>query len=251
MDHITLIVCSYHTPRVLLSMLQSFVAHHPDWLPQRLLVMENSTDEETVALLKTYNIPFQRQPGDSHSVSLDKALYLCQTKYALIVDTDVLFKQRVTPLFQRVVAADCALFGELVQSCGGYQLVDRIAPWLCFVNIGDIHKRGIRFHDQARVEASGSQGFFQMGLLTDPHGGPYYDVGSTFMCDVIAAGLKVVAISEATRKEFVEHYEGMSWQPQSEVLEYRKLATQVLNKYRWAAQEFHDVNIQGAFVNFV
>src|SRR5262249_26251602 len=157
-------VCSYHTPPVLLSMLRSFVAHHPDLLPQRILVMENSTDEETAALLRSHNIPYQRHPGDTHFHSLDKALYLCQTRYALITDTDVLFKQSVTKLFHHMVAANGALLGELVQSRGGYQLFDRIGPWLCFVNIEEIQKRGIRFHDQARIEASGSQGFFQRGL---------------------------------------------------------------------------------------
>jgi hypothetical protein len=227
------------------------VAHHPDWLPQRILVMENSTDEETVALLKAHNIPFQRHPGDTHSRSVDKALYLCQTRYALIVDTDVLFKQSVTKLFQHTVAADCALFGELVKSRGGYQLVDRIGPWLCLVNIEEIQKRGIRFHDQARIESSGSLGLFQGAYQVDKSGGPYYDVGSTFLCDVIAAGLKVVAISEATRKEVADHFEGMSWRPRSQELDLRMHATQVLNRYRWQAQEFDDVNLQGAFVNYV
>src|SRR5947207_11920215 len=122
MDHVTLIVCSYHTPPVLLSMLKSFVAHHPDWLPQKLLVMENSTDEETAALLKAHNIPYQRHPVDTHFHSLDKALYLCQTRYALVADTDVLFKQSITKLFHQMVAENAALFGELVQSRGGYRL---------------------------------------------------------------------------------------------------------------------------------
>jgi hypothetical protein len=251
MDQLTLIVCSYHTPRVLPAMLQSFVRHHPRWLPQRLLLMENSTDEETAGLLRDHGVPFVRHPGDTHSVSLDKALYLCRTRYALVADTDVLFQKDTAELLDSMIASGCTLLGELVQSRGGYDLVNRIGPWLFLVNVEDVQARGIRYHDQCRVEASGSQGFFKNVPLQPRRGGVYFDVGSTFLCDVLQAGLKVVGIPEWVRKQFAEHYEGLSWMPRSGDLTYAVAAARLERQLAQDAAAYADIDIRGAFVDAI
>jgi hypothetical protein len=251
MDQLTLIVCSYHTPRVLLAMLRSFVRHHPRWLPQRLLLLENSTDEETAHLLRDHGVPFLRHPGDTHSVSLDKALDRCRTRYALVADTDVLFQKDTAELLDRLAAAGGTLLGELVRSQAGYTLVDRIGPWLFLVNVEDVRARGIRYHDQRRVEASGSQGFFKNVPLQPNRGGVYYDVGSTFLSDILLAGLKVLSIPKHVREQYAEHYEGMSWRSQSGIPVFVAAAVDVDRRHARDAAAYADVDIRGAFVDAI
>jgi hypothetical protein len=251
MDQLTLIVCSYHTPKVLLSMLQSYAAHHRPWLPQRLLIMENSQDDETARLLTSHNVPFQRNPGDTHSVSVDKALYLCKTTYALLVDSDVVFRKSVSALYDRFVDSKATLLGELVQSRGGYHLMDRISPWLSVIDVEEIQKRGIRYHDPQRIESSGSQGFFGNVPLQENRGGLYYDVGSTFLEDVVRAGLRILVLSEQTRTEYLEHYSGLSWWPRSGNPIHMLDAEVFMAQHRKDSEPYADIDVGRAFVNYV
>ena len=249
MNDLTLIVCSYHTPRVLVAMLQSFAHFHNAQLPQKIIVMENSKDDETIKQLDFFSVPYVRNPGDTHSPSLDKALYLCKTKYALVVDSDVLFERNVTEAFSFFKANRGVLMGELVKSRGGYKLMNRIGPWFMFVDVEEIQKKGIRFHDQKRIEETKSQGFFGNIPLQQNNGTVYYDVGSSFLEDVMKAGLLVLNMSEDTRKEFVQHYEGMSWRTKTGVPAYVMWGNKVESEFLKHAKKFEDIDLNGKFIN--
>lgn len=248
MNDLTLIVCSYHTPQVLISMLQSFVHFHNGELPQKILVMENSRDDETTNQLDFFGIPYVRTPGDTHSVSLDKALYLCKTKYALVVDSDILFERNVKEVYDFMVVNQGVLLGELVKSRGGYKLMNRIGPWFCLVDVHEIQKRNIRFHDQKKIDVSQSQGFFNNIPLQANNNGVYYDVGSSFLEDIMAAKLKVLAMPEDARKQFCNHYEGMSWRTKTGVPAYVMWGKKVESEFLKKAEEFKDIDLSSKFI---
>lgn len=248
MNDLTLIVCSYHTPQVLVSMLQSFAHFHGGQLPQKILIMENSRDEETVKQLDFFSIPYQRSPGDAHSPSLDRALYLCKTKYALVLDSDVLFEKSMTEVFDLMKKNGGHVLGELVKSRGGYKLMNRIGPWFMLVDVEEIQKRGIRFHDQKRIEETKSEGFFGNIPLQPNNGTIYYDVGSSFLEDVMKSGLKVLSMPEDTRKQFVQHYEGMSWRTKTGIPAYVLWGNKVESEFLKHAEKFKDIDLTGKFI---
>lgn len=248
MNDLTLITCSYHTPEVLMAMLRSFVYFHPDSIPQKIIVMENSRDDITVNLLDSASIPYQRNPGATHSIALDKALTLCQTKYALVVDSDILFQKNIKEAYDYMKEANGVLLGELIKSRGGYKLENRIGPWFMFVDVEEINKHKIRFHDQARINATGSQGFFNNIPLQSNNGGVYLDVGSSFLSDVMSKNLKVLAISEETRNEFCHHYEGVSWRVKTNIPEYVAWGKEVESEFLLDAKKFNKVELNGKFI---
>ena len=69
MRDLTLITCSYNTPIVVEIMLKSFVSFHG--VPQRLILFENSTNDETAKLLDKSNVPYIRTRGGTHPKSVD------------------------------------------------------------------------------------------------------------------------------------------------------------------------------------
>jgi hypothetical protein len=69
----------------------------------------------------------------------------------------------------------------------------------------------IKFHDEKRIIASNSQGFYgNIPINTVMSNAAMYDVGATFYEDIRNAGLKILNIP--TLQSFFFHPEGMSWQ---------------------------------------
>lgn len=226
---LTLITCSFNTPEVTEMMLKSFVEMHPDSLPQKILVMENSTKEDTQKILKQNNIPFNKNRGMTHSLAMDKALKMCKTKYALTVDTDIIFMQSVKPLFDKFKEMNGHAMGQIMGSRGGYNLKSRIVPWLMFVDIEALNENQISYHDEQRI--SESKGFFGNIPIQANEGKTYYDVGSTFLEDLTNKKMTVLNIESNIEKMFVMHYEGMSWQTKSGHLGFQKWGMQIKQNY--------------------
>ena len=65
MDDLTLITCSYNTPDITLTMLKSWVSVHGEG-QQRLILSDNSTDNNTSDVLKLYNVPHLSNFGKTH-----------------------------------------------------------------------------------------------------------------------------------------------------------------------------------------
>jgi hypothetical protein len=195
MKDITLITASYNTPRVTANMLKSF-----RWVANNtpVLICDNSTNQETAANLNQhFKIPFFKNPNGLHGPSVDLLLDRVDTKYALLVDTDVIFLRSFEPAFTQVKESDLTLAGELCGDRGGKKLHPRIVPWFCFINVENIKQHNIKFFDKARME-----------LQEDIR----YDVGSTFFEDIKQAKLGIGSISG--ENYYYRHYEGMSWRLQ-------------------------------------
>jgi hypothetical protein len=246
----TLITCSYNTPSVTVTMLRSFIYWNGDG-PFNLILMENSTDEETVSRLNKHNIPYIRNVGMTHAVAVDKALQLCKTKYALLVDTDIIFKCMVGDLFfENMTKNDATLVGLATSSRAGYKLKTRIDPWFCFINCEHIQNFNIRFYDanDERIIKTNSNGFYNNVPINKNIGQEIemYDVGSTFFEDIKKANLKVFDLKDLP--EYYKHYEGMSWYQNVGEREFDRLASIRWQKYRKEIEKYRKVKIDGKFI---
>jgi hypothetical protein len=187
-----------------------------------VVIVENSTDERTCRILNENNIHYIRNQGGTHSKSVDIAFERCKTPYALLVDSDIVFLSNITEASNRFMQEKSVLAGIESGSRGGYSLKTRFVPWFMFVNVDEIKKHGIRFHDDRRINGTKSTGFYSNIPINNVCSEtPMYDVGATFYEDVTNAGLNVLNIP--TLQSLFFHAEGMSWQRVSgnEVYEHR------------------------------
>ena len=191
MNNITLITCSFNTPVVTHNMLKSFTAFHPEC---PVIVCENSTDDATQKLLAAANVPFFLNAGGLHGPSVDLLLERVATKYALLVDTDVLFLRKHDEVYDQFRANELSLMGDIVGDRAGKLLHLRVHPWHCFIDVENIRKHNIKFYDDVRMRSRNER---------------RYDVGSSFFEDIKAAGLKIADYKG--QNYLYKHYEGMSW----------------------------------------
>ena len=214
-DDLTLIVCSYNTPDILETMLKSFVFHHKTKNPMSIIVMENSTNELTVRMLQKNKIPYVRNKGMTHSIAVDIALKNVKTKYALLVDSDIIFNRSVEEVYKQFVSNGVCILGEVGGDRGGYRLYPRVYPWFCMIDMEQINKHNITFHDQKRIDSTNSGKFFGNIPLNFDHNGHYYDVGSTFLEDIHKNNLKIANVK--LDDVFFTHLEGMSWHKETNI----------------------------------
>jgi hypothetical protein len=194
MDDLTLITCSYNTPDITLTMLKSWSYVHNK--VQKLIVCDNSTDNKTKNLLQQHNIPFMSFPGMSHGDGVNKALDLCTTRYALLVDTDVIFLKDHSYIFQQFKNMDLTIMGKVEGDRGSKSIYNRVNPWHCFIDVKKIKQNNIIFFDSERMKLS-----FNTKKI--------YDIGSTFLEDIKLSGLKVGDVDLSY--VYYIHLEGMSW----------------------------------------
>lgn len=191
MDDITLISCSYNTPEVTLTMLRSFFKYHNE---TNVLIIDNSTNEDTEQLLIKDQIPYIRNKGGLHIQSVDILLSSIKTKYALLVDTDIIFLKSHLEIFNKFKELELSLLGEICGDRGGKSIHNRVHPWHCFINVDNIKQNNIKFFNPIKQFSNSSK---------------IYDVGCTFFEDIKNAKLKIGDIRlEGT---YYKHYEGMSW----------------------------------------
>lgn len=191
MHDLTLISCSFNTPLVTQNMLKTFTSFHPEC---PVLICENSTDDETKTLLKQSGVPYIVNRGGLHGPSVDKLIEACDTKYALLVDTDVIFLKNHDDIFQAFQDNHLTLMGEIAGDRGGKQLHLRVHPWHCFMNLKLIKEDGIKFFDMERQKS---------------RTGKRYDIGSSFFEDIRKRQLKIADFKG--NGVYYKHYEGMSW----------------------------------------
>ena len=191
MDDLTLISCSYNTPDVTLTMLRSFFKYHEE---TEVLIIDNSTNDETEHLLVKNNIPYVRNKGGLHIQSIDILLSKIKTKYALLVDTDIIFYKNHNTIFNKFKEMDLTLLGEVCGDRGGKKIHNRVHPWHCFINVENIKQNNISFYNPEKQFSTSEK---------------IYDVGCTFFEDIKNNKLKIGDIR--LEGSYYNHYEGMSW----------------------------------------
>lgn len=233
-----------------MTMLRSYVfKHRIKDRPFNLVLIENSTDDKTRDLLRNYGIPFISNPGGTHSPSVDLAIMACRTKYALLVDTDIVFRMPIYSFLKRFDSnKNPGIAGQIVGSRGGYNLKKRVQPWFCLINIEAIKKHGIKFHDTRRIKESGSDHFYSNipldeNKLDTKH--KLYDVGCSFYEDIFNAKLKTFHILDIEMA--FRHYIGSSWIRNVGDMKHARLARKTIKEYRAEINRFKGVEIRGCF----
>lgn len=219
--------------------------------PHNLVLMENSTNDDTSTLLKHYNIPYIKNKGFTHAQSTDIALSNCKTKYALLVDTDIIFNKPISPLFFDLLEKEnCGVIGSYSKDRGGYKLKPRINPWFCFINVDNIKKHNIKFYDKndKRLIETLSTDFYKniplnFNKTIDIE---MYDVGATFFEDIKSVGLRVFDIKDTN--SLFTHYEGMSWYKDTNIDGFIKVHNIRMFKYKTEIEKFNNIDLTNKFI---
>lgn len=207
-NDLTLVTCNYNTPIITLTMLKSWKKVNAN-ITNKLILIDNSVNEDTAIRLHENNTPFYRNPDGRHYEGVQIALDKCKTRYMLLVDTDVIFKENLFPIVEKFINSGCALMGEECGNRGGYNLFTRIHPWFCFIDVSKINKLGIKFINVDKIKATLSGEFYSNIPIARLSNNKKYDVGATFYEDIIEKGLTVNNIKLDPR--YYYHYEGLSW----------------------------------------
>lgn len=193
MDDLTLITCSYNTPEVTLTMLKSFFKYHG---PTKVLVCDNSTNDDTSKLLDSNNVKYFTNKGGVHIKSVDLLFEKIDTKYALLVDTDIIFLKDNSVLFEKFKEANISLLGEICGDRGGKKIHNRVHPWYCYIDVEQVKLNNISFYNPQKHFSKSDK---------------IYDVGCTFFSDLRDKKLQIGDLNAHVASAYYKHYEGMSW----------------------------------------
>lgn len=245
-DDLTVVICSYKQQEILGNCLKSLAFHHPEQL--KILIVENSNDEKICNFLTESNVNFWKNDAVStaHSPSLSHALkHKISTKNVLILDSDVLLLKPLDNLYRIFLDKNLDLMGEEQGDRGGYLLYPRLYPAYLFANIENINRQGIEFHNQEKIDRTGSHGFFNHVPIQQNRGNRYYDVGSSFYEECKEKGLRIARLKGMTDYFFTT--ESLSWAEASGIPAYEELGRQRKLKFLEMAKRFENVDIKGKF----
>lgn len=195
MTPFTLVTCSYNTPIVLQRCLRSFHNTHAGG-NHRVLVMENSTNDDTTSFLQQNNIKHVSNPGMSHGNAVNIAIDRCETPYMLLIDSDVIFKRDTRDVLSQAMQLDVTLAGRIEGDRGGKRIHKRVHPWFCLINVDHLKKHKILFNDEQKIKENGKHD-------------KIYDVGSSMFKQVRSLGLKIAHMN--IEGDYFDHWEGLSW----------------------------------------
>ncbi len=185
-----------------------------------------------------------------HSPSVDILFENIKTKHVLLVDSDILILKNLNPLFDLFEKNDLTIMGEEQTDRGGYEFLNpRISPHWCLINLENIKKHNIKFHDQKHIDETGSQGFHaNVPLQKNEVGKKFLDCGTSFYGKVQKNVLKIGKINQRL-VDYVYHLEGGggSWKKQSGIKQYQDWLKESETKYFERAKQFKDVSIKDKF----
>ncbi len=246
-DDLTLVICSYNTPKILDLCLKSYVYHHNRG-PHKIVIVENSTEEATRQFLDSNQITYLKNPGGTHSLSIDKGLNIVDTKYSLLIDTDIVFRKNIGETFEIFKDGKYTLMGEIQANRGGFLLYPRVAPYFCFINMKSIRSSNIRFHNEQKIAKTNSTDFFQnIPINHQNENKRFYDVGSTFFEEIQKHNFRISNLESID--SIVFHAESLSWAIQSGIEEYMNIGKERRDRFYNIAGMYDKINIKGCYVS--
>lgn len=158
-NNITFLTATFNVHTFTLNMLKSLYALLGNKLPQ-IKILDNSTsnffpiirndfidviDNTNFKHTKNYN-----QPSKNHCSSIEYAFSLIKTKYVLLFDNDIIFKQNFIDFFNSY--EDYNIIGEI-----GYDIIEpnRLFPYLCLIDLEFCKKNNIHYFDNSRCMENG------------------------------------------------------------------------------------------------
>lgn len=245
MHDVTLVSCNYNTPEQIQTMLKSWVVNCGD-VSNNCLIMEHSTNDDSIGFYEENGIPYVRNRGAVHYIGVEAALCLVNTRYMLLVDSDVVFHKSLLPVIGYYMNQGINFAGRVEGDRGGYLLHKRIHPWYCYIDVEFVRKHSIRFADMNRVRSTSSEGFYWLNI---PHGGPTgtrkHDVGSTFLEDVMKHKGKV--FNHNIEGDYFTHFEGMSWRKNSGIESMVSLADEVNRLFEVEHLKYENISVKNFF----
>ena len=248
-ESFTLVTCSYNTPIVTICMLKSYCKHHPGI--QSLILIENSTDDQTRVQLDAYNVPYIKgedvltEPDRcnwawTHYCGLDWGVNKCNTRFCLIVDTDILFRDSIYPYLDQLtkdpdqyIAIGTHTMRDKPEPDVNYYMLPRIHPSFMFLNAEYFKQHKLTFDPYVDIKTSPDECF---------------DVGSYIYYKIIEDGKQTINIDPHKRR-FI-HSEGLSWAKTFHKNFGSKERLEKLEIYNnMVYNDLSDINITDRFVN--
>ena len=242
---VTLVSCNYNTPEILEVMLKSWKEINYA-VTNKCLIVDNSTNEDSQLFLNRNNIRNIRNPGGTHHNGVQIALDMVKTRYMLLVDTDVVFKKNALEQLKNYTERNFTLVGEVTGDRGGFQLHRRINPWFFLIDVEFVNYYSIRFTDMNRIRETNSEGFYKNVPLAKNRPFKQYDVGATFLEDVMRFSGMVYNIR--LEDEYFKHYEGMSWRKNSGVDNLIKQNSENEIEYEKIYKEYVNIDVEKFFI---
>lgn len=224
-------------------MLRSWVFHNIE-ASNKCIIIDNSNNEDTVPFLVSNKIPHVINRCELHHRGVQVAMDMVKTRYALLVDSDVVFNENITSELTWLIANQINLAGHVEGDRGGHSLFKRVHPWFCLIDMDFINYYGIRFTDPNRIRATNSGMFFQHIPDCKNYSHKRYDVGSTFLEDVMTCKGKVFNRNYAP--QYFTHYEGMSWHKFSDHIEAEHCERNAM-LYQKDYDRYSDINLLEVF----
>ena len=223
-NELTIISCNFNTPEEMELMRLSLMEKSEKARGARFMLVENSSDEgKSAERWKELGWDFldNRSRDTRHAYSLNRAMQLATTRYALVLDSDVEFFADPWPIIDRwakdgVTLGGCVM-SDVPQDGETIHLKPRVKPWFCFVDIDFLRSHGLPFHDASR-EVRGSGIIYghcpiidtkELRPLGNAKDNPWYDVGATLYEDVARLGGKIA--DEDHEGTIFRHFGAMSY----------------------------------------
>jgi len=142
MKDVTLITINWNQQKVMELLLKSFVKFHYKNEKLNLLLVDNGSDDNSKQWLIENNIPFiSLNENIGHEQAINHIYPMIKTKYALIVDTDILFLKNVYDEYLPLFNEETKLIGEYLDS--NPQLVPRVGAWFFFYDIEAMRNKNV------------------------------------------------------------------------------------------------------------
>lgn len=142
MKNVTLVSINWNQQKVMELMLKSFIKFHYNGEKLNLILVDNGSTDNSKQWLIENEIPFVSLPQNiGHEQAIDYIYPMIKTKYALIVDTDILFLKNVYNEYLPLFNDEVKLIGEYLIS--NNELVSRVGAWFFFYDIESMRKSGV------------------------------------------------------------------------------------------------------------
>lgn len=142
MKNVTLVSINWNQQKVMELMLKSFIKFHFKDEKLNLILVDNGSNDSSKQWLIENEIPFVSLPNNiGHEQAIDYIYPMIKTKYALIVDTDILFLKNVYDEYLPFFNDEIKLIGEYLIS--GNELISRVGAWFFFYDIESMRKSGV------------------------------------------------------------------------------------------------------------
>lgn len=208
------VICHYNTPELTEACIKSLRKHTPD---VNVFVFDNSNRRPFTAEMEGVKVidntkgkyinfrkfldGYPRRVDETindwasakHSYTVDFMTDVLPNGF-LLMDSDILIKKDVTGFFRR----DRAYVGmNYVNRAHKLERIPRVLPFLCWLNVPNLHAAGIRYFDGAR-----------MWKLRPEYPWKWWDTGAVLYHDVRAKGLQGQNVNVW---EYIEHFGSASF----------------------------------------